>query len=485
MSVSQTGCILHRKAGTFPPNELIEKILAENPTGWGAATVSEVDGYKFLEINSEAKTTTLAEIQETLESFPDQDITFYFCSSEVAISDKDMSPYILITKPAEDDPEQEEPQLVAFVRGNFPAYVQTGSSHPAEYHLVTDILEPKFKGLYEMVDGNLDKLMEQLKKPHFKKELLLTSVSEGTITLVAANGECLSFAQGNQSAEGPWGWVSNSYGFGAEKAPDKVVPPKKPGLFSRSTVREKAAQPDPEKKEEVSSKSPAEAATALGYTVKKWKPQASYSRKEKKNAYKMRIGYAPRGWEKDIEVDVYYNPQGKIMSYADVKALGPLALGVIQLAKNPEKESDTSPEHIEARDAKPAETKKVTAEVLPILGPVARERVNDVRNKDGYKKLISDNFDTISDPKQFETFETKFSTFAQQMGAKSMHEFAYWDFEMIYNLAKTDPLAIAVMANTFKNEFLKAHPQKVEVEVNTTDTGTGKKQGLFKRGQAA
>lgn len=470
---SQTGCILHRKAGTYPPNDLLERILKENPTAWGAATVNE----GALQINSEATPTTLKELQATFEALPDTDITFYFCNSPTALSTKDMSPYILVATPSAEDPEEENPQIVAFIRGNFPAHVKAGSSHPPEYHLVNDVLMPKFDGLYEMADGDLDKIMTNLMKPHFKKEMLLNSVAEGTITVVAANGVSMTFDQGDTGKEFPWGWVSDTYGYGEEKV-EAPKPEKKKGLFSRSTVREAAPKPPI-----TTAVEPPKTDTTVikNYSVKKWAPQAHYSRKDRKNAYKMRIGYAPKGWENNIEVDVYVGPDNKIMTFAEVKALGPQALGVIQLAKNPEKEKDYDAAGVKHGDTLPAESPQVTTDILPIMSPKSREGVNDIRNKDNYKKIISENAVVISDPKQAEGFETKFVDFAKQMGAKTMQEFACWDFEMRYNLAKTNPQAAAVMLDTFTNICIRAGLFKDQVIAEKEEAPPVKRGGLFKR----
>src|SRR6267154_6670483 len=92
-SVSQTGCILHRKANTFPPTALLEKILEANNTGWGAASAQDDDGHRFVEINADTKPLPLDELQDVMKTFADKDMTFYFCNSPTALSGKDMSPF--------------------------------------------------------------------------------------------------------------------------------------------------------------------------------------------------------------------------------------------------------------------------------------------------------------------------------------------------------------------------------------------------------
>lgn len=485
-TVSQSGCILHRKANTFPPTELLEKILEANPNGWGAATVSEVDGRKFIELNSATEGMELEELQETLKTFPEQDITFYFCNSPAGLSEKDMSPYVLVVKPVEEDPDEEEPQIVAFIEGNFPANAQAGSSHPPEYHLASDVLVPKFEGLFEMVDGDLDKLMLNLMKPHFKKELLLNSVSRGVITLVAANGVCLTFAQNDLSVEGEWGWASNGYGYAVAKK-EEPKPVKKPSMFSgKSTVREKANVAPKEAIKEAVKPTETGAALIKNYATTKWKPTTNMSRRERKDAYKMRLGYLPQGWEKGVEVDVFVGPDNKVMTFSQVKALGPLAVGIIGLAKNPPRERDIQPDNVETQDTLAATAEKpVTTEILPIMSPKAREAVNDIRNKDGYKKIIAENAEVISDPKQVKSYETKLATFNEQLGIKTMQEFAMWSFAMIHDLNKTNPSAVENMLWTFMGLWLKQ--QKLDVAAPTEEVvpPKEKKPSMFKKSAAA
>lgn len=493
---SQSGCILVRKAGVTPPTELLQKILDANPKGWGATVVSEVDGHKFLELNSGTTGCSLELLTETFETFADQDITFYFCNSTAALSEKDMSPYILIAKPVEEDPDEEEPQLVAFIRGNFPSFVKAGSSHPAEYHMVVDTLIPKFEGLYEMVDGDLDKLMLNLMKPHFKKELLLNSVSEGTITLVAANGVTITFQQEDEktSMEGPdkgW-WVSNSYGYGVEKAAE---PPKKKGLFAgKSTVRERATQVgattivDKAAIEPAKTDTTAEVPFPDGWSIKKWSPQANSSRKDRENAYKMRIGYLPEGHRNNVEISVAAL-NDKLQSWGQVKALGLEGVGIIAaLSKaNPVKAGEgTLPVQVQSSATLPATSKPVSAEILPIMGPKTREHINDIRRKDGYKKIIDENAKTITDPKQFESYETRFADFTAQMGIdqkgpERLMEFACWSYEMMYELCKSDPNGASVMMKAFIDEYLKAN-LKIE---SAKEEVAPQKKGLFAKKSAA
>lgn len=451
--MSQSGTIVHRTAGQYIPNDYLDRMLKENPTAWGAVTVSTEEGVKKLQLNSSDEGATVEQIQETMKVFPDQDITFYFCNSASAISTEDISPYVLVCKDVNED--EEEPQVVAFLEGNFPGYAQKDSSHPPERHLVEDILIPKFESMYEMLDGDIEKLMDHLKKPHFKKEMLLTSVSRGIITLVSTEG-CITFEQNDLSAEFPWGWVSNTHGYATIAAAKKSMFP------GRSTVREKAPS---EKIAAAVTPPKTDTSTIKNYTVKKEKPPAHLSRKDKKNWYKMKIGYCPQGWENGIAIDCYVDPTGKVMTMSQVKALGLESVKIQGLAQNPPREKDIEPDNIPVPEADVNDRQpKVTAEILPLVSPKTKEHIHSLLKDEGVQKVISENADIILDPKKVQQIEAKFADFANQIGMKSMDDFMAWSYEMFYNLGKEKPDGLAVMCWTFRNQLAKLRTAEIKQE---------------------
>lgn len=498
----QGGTIVHRKAKEFLSNDFLEKVLAANPNCWGAATVSGGE----LHLNSSDEGTDLEFVQEAMKTWPDQDITFYFGHADAALNKADIPPYILIVKK---DGDEELPQIVGFFDGNFPAYDKGGSSHPPEYHLAVDYLIPKLEGLLEMADGDLDKVTAQLKKEYFKKELLLTSVSRGTITLVCANGACLTYTQKDdpQAGDIPGGWTSNKHGYKTEaEKPKEPEKPVKKSMFdrvvggSKSTVREKVNQPDnvtdATKKlaegaaaaELAKATSPAKTDTTVtGYKVKKWKPSAAASRREKKDQYKTRIGHLPLGWEQGVEIDVFYTPDDKLMTYSQVKSLGLKAAEVMALANNPppQREKDTEADHIPQPEVKDTGEKQVTAEVLPIMSPKTREHVKDMMRTAKVQKIIAENADIIVNPAVVQSLEGKFADFSRQLGAKSIDEFIPWSYEMMYELGKTNPDGLAVMCWTYRNIVAAHRSKKVEaapeVKTEVVAEPPKKKPSMFAR----
>lgn len=453
----QTGTIVSRRAGTFPPNAFWEAVLAANPHGWGAAMVNE----EGLLLNTSDVGCSLEEIQETLKTFEDKNITFYFANSEGGVSEKDLSPHIILVKM---DGEEEIPQVVVFADGNFPTYAKTSSSHPPEYHMVMEYLQPKLEAVYELCDGDLDKVFVQLEKPFFKKELLLTSVSRGHITLVLANGRSLTYSQpDNNSGEFPWGWASNTHGY-VEGKKKEAAPEKKPSMFSgKSTVREKApTQPSTAIAEAVAA--PATGGAAIkNYNVIKDRPPGHLSRKDRKQWYQSRIGYAPPEWERCCSIEFYTDAHKKLVTWAEIKRLG-LGAAALPPLKNPVRGTDTETDNIEHEPVSGAgeEQPIVTAEVLPIMSPDTRKHIQKIMADKKTQKIVAGNAELIMDPAIVQSLEAKFADFARQVGAKSIDEFLLWDYEQFRDLGKEKPDGLAVMAWSFRNIIAYHRTKKVE-----------------------
>jgi hypothetical protein len=453
--MTQTGLIIRRFANTFIPNEYAELAVKAYPHGWGAAIV---DGE--LKTNKSTSGLTLDFLQSTLGTFPDKDITLHLCNAtNFATNEDDLSPFEFV-----------ESQIVGFIAGNFPAFTKPESSHPQEFFLAHEVLIPKFQGLWEMADGNLAKVVEQLKKPHFKREMLLNSVGHGTIVLVCADGSIIPFSQGDTSMEYPWGWVSDNLGYAAgvakreepkEEESASMFPSKKK---SASTVREKAPAATPAK---VDTQAKAEeklgdavkapqydASIIKNYTVKKMTPGPNMSRSEKSDWYKNKIGYRPPCWEKNVAINCFFDPHNKLMTWSEVKGMGAAAIGLVQMAQNP-RAKDTEPEHVQPEKALGPPPGSNSGSILPIMDGPTRDYIKAKMALPEVKKIIAENADIIEDPATVQGIEAKFASFNKQLGANDMKEFERWSYEMMYDLAKERPQGISVMAFEFRNEIAR------------------------------
>lgn len=438
-----SGVIIRRKAGVFVPTDYAKRAIEANPTAWGVALVTEGE----LMLNK-GTGLDLELFQDTQKDFEKQDITFGLVSSPSAISLEDISPFTILSN----TDKEETPLLVAFIDGRFPQYEQSQSSHPAEFFVANEYLIPKLQEMFDLTGGDIAKVMEVLKKPHFKKDMLLTATPSGVITFVSATGEALTFAKTDDASEYSWGWVSRNYDYAKAPPTDRTeeVPKKKTMFPNKSTVREAAP-----------SSAVAAVASGItadankGITVHKWTPDKDMSRSNRKDAFKQRIGYLPEGWadrEHPVTVEVYYR-NGKLLTHSEFKRLGLTAVGLPVLNNPPEQNNrdnkDVQPEHVKGPE-RPI-SKAVTTEVLPLMSPATREHINKIMADTTVQKLIADNADIMSDPNKVKQLEAKFADFATQLGRKNIDDFMPWSYQMMEELAKARPDGIAVMCWTFRN----------------------------------
>ena len=455
----QTGVIICRHGDKDPTEMYLKTALTNNPSAWSCAIVND-DGE--IEINKDEK-PDLEIVQDTLKVWPEKDMVLSFVSADSGLNLDDVPPWILLG-------DSDKPVLIGFAEGNWPGHVKKESSHPAEFFFVHEYLIPKLQSLYEMVDSDIDKLMTNLAKPVFKKDMLQGAVSRGTVTLLACNGERLTYNLGDNAEEYEWGWVSNNYAYA--KNPEADKPEASSGKRSfpkRSTVREPAsgvsnsAATANSSAASSSAKAPAKGgAAAQNYTVRMERPPSHLSRRETIDWYKVRVGYRPRKWEDRIEVQVIVDAQGKTLTMTQIKDLGLKAAGLPNRSL-PERDEnkDTEPAHITSPPSPNGPA--VTDEVLPVMSPETRKWINEFRGSDKVKKIIAENGTAISDPKHVQELEAKFASFAAQLGCKDMSEFKPWSYSMFLEVARAKPEGMAIMAWNLMN-FYRKHSAKADVK---------------------
>lgn len=448
--MSQSGVIIKRNATLAIPAEYSQLALKENPTAWGAAIVTP-DG---LLTSSASSPMDLEVLADTLKDFDNRDIYLYLCNSESAINMDDVSPYWILEK-------DDAPLLVGFFDGSFPGFAKSESSHPSEYHFVNDFVIPKIQGMFEMCDGDLLKVLAQIEKPLFKKELMVHANPRGFVTLVAANGKALTFGTGEGSNEYKWGWVSKNYNYAVSVPvhPKEQAEAKKSLFPQKSTVREKHVPSGTP----VSPETTAGASVVQNFTIRKEGPRSTDSRKDRKLFYQRRIGYCPVGWENNIQIEVWVDPKtNQTVFLSEIKKLGIDAVGVPKL---------NNPVRAEAKDTEPNNVSGntrpngpgVTDTVLPIMSPKTREYAKDILSNDDVKKLIAENGNPISDPKDAKGNEIKIAGFGEQLGHKEgLSDFARLPFSYFDKISKEKPELLANLCWAFKNMAFALKASKAE-----------------------
>lgn len=433
--------IVRRNGNQYIPNDYLELLLKTHSAAYSAALVStEGETKELLVTKGDGDGLNVELIQETMKSFPLDDITFCFYASDKALSMDDINPFTLL-----------KGQVVAFVSGEFPGYDKPTSSKSSEFFFAHEYLKPKLEMLSELVDGNLEKIVTAIGKPNFKTDALNNAPSHGVITLMCADNTTVSFAKTEDASEFPWGWVSNTLGYGGKSSKKEGETTQKKGMFSgRSTVREKVGSngqptpsepPKPAKSDAVTATAEALKANALeNYTVKKGNlPPEHLSRKDRGKWYLNRLGYKPDKWDqgKGVPIELYVNPQGQIMTLSDVKKLG-LAAANLPARNNPARSGkDTENENIsngQMDNAPPAGEKNVLTERLPVMSPRARQHFEAYLKEAKVQKKIAENADIITDPTHVQAIEKKFAGFATQMGWKDMGDVCKLSYDMCVEL---------------------------------------------------
>lgn len=482
--MTQTGVNVQRKSGQTLPEAYLKLVLDNNPTAWGASIVTE-NGIMI----ASGDDATIKLIQSTCNDFKDCDISFYFCNSTSAINMDDVSPFSLVEV-------ADQPMVIASIVGEYPGFNQTASTHPSAFFFANHLTQ-KFKDLFELTDGNLDKIIAHVEKKSFKDELLLGSTDSG-VTFTVANGKSTTVCLADTQKEYPWGWTSNHYGFEVDIA---VGTGKKTSMFpSRSTVREKApaaasaSVPPVEQKpiEHPGGPPVTSASSTLLMNIGKVKAAAlaTWKRQDKKKWYQRYLGYAPRGFENCPEVEIYMDSKGNKMTKAEVDKLGLAKLELPPL-QNPGREDgkDVEPNNIPQPDVSPSPP-GVTDKVLPIMGPKAREWAKAFIATAEVKRIIAENGAVISDPAQTQQQEQMFQSFGLQLGEKD--GFVSWlklSFPMFMKVATERPEVMANFAwnmrNALASRMAREGKKLTAEETHVAGAQELKKTSLFPSKKAA
>lgn len=463
MSSSQV--IIRRKAGQKMPEAFLTAALAACPNAWG---IAYVEGGK-LELKQGEK-IDLEDIRSAEDNFGD--FTMCLVNSPNATNLKDYGPYELA---ARDD----EPVVAVFIDGEFPGFVKEKSSHPAAYHFANYISDQVID-LLDNVDGNIDKALEKIGGDRFKEKIKMNTVSRGYLTFVAENDKAVSITQGDTAKEYPWGWVSNTFGWDAEKKEEPKEEKKKSIFSKRSTVREKAqvnndvvvsGAGDPPKADTAVKAPEGNGLPAKpkqdtkpvilsleNITVKKVKCPDHYSRKQRRTWAKQHIGHIPPNLDQNgNEYEVYVSPTGRLLSREEVqKALG-MSAAKLPALNNPKHEKNPDPDNIDAG-------KQVSTNPLPIVSPTGRKRMTGFISDERIQKVISENASVIADPDKVQGHEAKIEPLRVQLGMKDMNDFDCLPFPEIQKIAATNFHDICCLMWDYRRRALQAEHKLKRIE---------------------
>lgn len=477
-----SGAIVIKKADQLVPEELFKKVLTENKSCYGAATIAE----GMIGSGAVPKTGTIEELMKSQLENKDIPVVFFFGNFPAGFAKEDMQPYVLLRN------AEQEPIVVAFLEGNFPGFEKTDSAHAAEYYVVIDELIPKFQSYFEMVGEDLDKLTKQFEGVMIKKDMDRLIGERGVITLLAANGKISTFEDNSEGNDFSWGWASKTYGYNGAPVAVKekeVVSETGLGSFRPGNKKVVARQGDAPAVKPVevpkpvvetkpdAPKAPVEApktdtAIPAGVAITVKCPDNVHAKNAIKDYYRTRLGFVPENWKQKPSItDVPRGKAAAIKSFADpalanaMPAAAPKAdagqpMGPVEKARTSGHvvgSKDTGVKHIaEITPSKSGkDAKKEPQEAVALLSADTKKYLADSWLKGAQVvKSLDANSKEIPDPAKLQEIETKFGSFCDQNGM-NLEDFFRTDLKAWIELGEHCPDALALALCDFRRAYIK------------------------------
>lgn len=210
-----TGVYLQKNSKGLIPAELWELVLKNNTSGLGvvAATMDKT----AVQIQSGVGKPQLVELETFQKEYLDRAVLFYLYEATDDFKVEDIQPYIILND------NKENPLLAVLLNGAFERHVEN-NGHTPEFNAAFEYLQDRMEGLYAIARGDLAKMLDLMRAKNFRKEVLNVIGEGNSITMMAANGEIVSYGPVEEVVKYPWGWSTNYYGFGEKKI--EAAPPK-------------------------------------------------------------------------------------------------------------------------------------------------------------------------------------------------------------------------------------------------------------------
>jgi len=476
--------IMHVKAGSLPPDDLLEHILSKKPNAFGFVVQNIADGKPDLSIIREDATgINITELKQLFINAKDFPLSVYFAKLAAGFDASDIQPFII-------SDGNNDPFMALMFEGTINGH-DNPVNHTEQYNLVNGILIPTVQEWCEDFEGNLDKIAAKLKGAVFEKNLMAHVGHRGILHIVPLEGDTINIGRNELMLEGEWGWISQKDGFGDVKVVEKAAEPEKKRGFWKGggATATKASVPAVEQKtekgypEKTASEEPMLAAKP---------PSWCHKNDDVKMWYQM-VGNEPTGqlksvvpaaWKKRLPIIVKNFEAVKI---GDLKSFTDYALKRTMLTTGATAETSSGkpvasgqPPMLPEKNAK--DITGVAGDVeLPIIGPRELEAVLETVSK------IDSNSKKIIDPKEMQAQEKAYPMFSEAVGVK-VEEMLNWPVSGLFAIAKTDYRAGVLLAIQFRNLYrnLKNVTTKVETEdkVTTTTTtgGTTKVESVARKG---
>lgn len=204
------------------------RALAKFPSYAGvSAVVANEDGSKTMQTlhhitDKDHPAWTLEGFKELFGQFKEETVIFSMGRSATVVHAEDVMPFILTCN----DDADSSAALVAYLAGDYNTYAVEGAALSPESFAVMKYLLPKLDQLVELVEGDVDKLMDQINKQVFRDDIAKMWTGTGTVIIHSDSDKFCEFhANEELRRHYPWGVVSHHCGHGivASSIPDKVA----------------------------------------------------------------------------------------------------------------------------------------------------------------------------------------------------------------------------------------------------------------------
>lgn len=444
--MSHSAVVVFKEKGKVLPDAFLEKVLKENPSGFGYAFCADDQPGEVLV--SPGASATLEEVKEVQNTFDSSAILFCFCKTDNTDT-TDVQPFKIITD------DKEKVLLAGVLEGEYTIYGEPKSPKPASHFALFKHVGPRLNQLHRLVKGDVNGFIEELSSQVQQDEFTSMSLKgeHSVIALMFPNGKVLTFTGNCELSEFPWGWTSNTYGY-TETAELSAKDRMKAILAKKKA--EKAATSDT--KEAVVEKevdlpiTATKTDTAVPDNVYVQCPKEINGNKNIRNFYIKHAGFQPSGYKKKPKVLVQKKTNETIKDLKDPR--------LAAVATDPDKERTKvgGTTIIRASSSKEPDD-------LPII---PTEQIKDIRENFLQRRTILDaSSQKIPDPKSIQDREAKWPSFTEKAGI-SLEDTLNWPFPELVVLAKTNPEGYVKLSMEWRYEFIKLinGPAKVWLERN-------------------
>lgn len=247
MSAQSLGLIAEVDANQKIPETQLDAILGTYSSAWGyaAPTHDKKTGIKLLltgstRIPDDMKAKNIQEMKDEFKNIPE--LVEWFGKIPTDGDDVCLQPFPCL----EDD--KGNTTLVCFLEGDFDHWTKDDeTNHTPEYICYRDKISPLVARIAKLCNGDMDKVMEELRSKEMQDIFEGTYAERGVIYFIADNGANLKIEGGNDDirSDHDWGSASNSIPEveGPPAAAEPKEEPKELSLAERRALRQAQKNP--------------------------------------------------------------------------------------------------------------------------------------------------------------------------------------------------------------------------------------------------